>query len=146
MDVRRVTAIRSLLRQRLSVMVGVDDSIVEGIAAGAVGWIAGLVNALPRESVELFRLASQGRTAEAFEIYRWFLPLLRMDAVPKFVQLIKQVQQEAGVGTSRVRAPRLELQGDELTATKAAFAHAQAHRPVGLKVSTPFAAPIMSTR
>lgn len=138
-DVRRVTAIRTLVADRIAVMVGVDDSIVEGMSAGAVGWVAGLVNALPRESVELFRLVSEGRTAEAFDVYRWFLPLLRMDTVPKFVQLIKQVQEEAGVGSARVRAPRMELEGDELTATKAAFAHAQAHRPMGLKASTAFA-------
>ena len=138
-DVRRVTAIRTLLGNRLAVMVGVDDSIVEGIAAGAVGWVAGLVNALPRESAELFRLASEGKTAGAFDVYRWFLPLLRMDTVPKFIQLIKQVQQEAGVGSARVRAPRLELEGEELAATRAAFARAQAHRPAGLKASTPFA-------
>jgi 1-pyrroline-4-hydroxy-2-carboxylate deaminase len=138
-DVRRVTAIRTLVADRLAVMVGVDDAIVEAIAAGAVGWIAGLVNALPRESVELFRLASEGKTAEAFDVYRWFLPLLRMDTVPKFVQMIKQVQQEAGTGSARVRAPRMELEGEELAATRDTFTHAQAHRPVGLKTSTPFA-------
>ncbi len=137
-DVRRVTAIRALLGNRLSVMVGVDDSIVEGVAAGAVGWVAGLVNALPRESVELFRLASAGKTAEAFELYRWFLPLLRMDTAPKFIQLIKQVQQEAGVGSARVRAPRMELIGEELAAVRSAFADAKASRPAIAKASTPF--------
>jgi dihydrodipicolinate synthase/N-acetylneuraminate lyase len=137
-DVRRVTAIRSLLRDRLAVLVGVDDAIVEGIAAGAVGWVAGLVNAFPRESVDLFKLAQAGRTSEAFELYRWFLPLLRMDTVPKFIQLIKQVQQEAGVGTAIVRAPRLELVGEELAATRAAFRVAQANRPAIAKTSTPF--------
>ncbi|HJT16809.1 MAG TPA: dihydrodipicolinate synthase family protein, partial [Thermoanaerobaculia bacterium] len=80
-DIRRVTALRSLLGQRLALFVGVDDLIVEGVAAGAIGWIAGLVNAMPKESVELFN----GRG----DIYSWFLPLLRMDTVPKFVQLIK---------------------------------------------------------
>lgn len=138
-DVRRVTAIRALIGDRLAIMVGVDDSIVEGIGAGAVGWIAGLVNALPRESVELFRLAREGKTAEAFAIYRWFLPLLRMDTVPKFIQLIKQVQQEVGAGSARVRPPRLELTGTELADTKAAFAQAQAQRPPALAASTPFA-------
>jgi 4-hydroxy-tetrahydrodipicolinate synthase len=94
-DVRRVTAIRALLGDRLELCVGVDDAIVEGIAAGAVGWVAGLVNALPRESVDLFNLALAGKTKEAAELYRWFLPLLRMDTVPKFIQLIKQVEEEA---------------------------------------------------
>lgn len=138
-DVRRVTAIRALLGERLAIMVGVDDAIVEGIAAGAVGWVAGLVNAFPRESVDLFNLARAGKTTEAFELYRWFLPLLRMDTVPKFIQLIKQVQQEAGIGSARVRAPRLELVGDELAETRAAFQFAQAHRPPVAVASTPFA-------
>ncbi len=137
-DVRRVTAIRSLVGDRLAVCVGVDDAIVEGIAAGAVGWVAGLVNALPRESVDLFNLARAGRTQEAFELYRWFLPLLRMDTVPKFIQLIKQVQQEAGIGSARVRPPRLEVVGDELAASRAAFERAQAHRPAVAVASTPF--------
>ena len=135
-DVRRVTAIRALIGDRLALFVGVDDAIVEGIAAGAVGWVAGLVNALPRESVDLFNLASAGKTQEAFELYRWFLPLLRMDTVPKFVQLIKQVEQEAGIGSARVRAPRLELGGAELAAAQAAYAFAQANRPPAAKAST----------
>ena len=113
-DVRRVTAIRSLLGDRLAVFVGVDDEIVEAIAAGATGWIAGLVNAFPQESVALFDLATAGKWSEAFKLYRWFLPLLRLDTVPKFVQLIKLAEARAGVGTATVRPPRLELVGEEL--------------------------------
>jgi 4-hydroxy-tetrahydrodipicolinate synthase len=113
-DVRRITWIRELVGDRLAVFVGVDDAIVEGIAVGAVGWIAGLVNALPRESVELFNYAMNGQREQAIALYNWFLPLLRMDTVPKFVQLIKLVQQEVGMGNTRVRSPRLELAGAEL--------------------------------
>jgi 1-pyrroline-4-hydroxy-2-carboxylate deaminase len=113
-DVRRITWIRELVGERLAVFVGVDDAIVEGIAVGAVGWIAGLVNALPRESVELFNYAMNGQREQAIALYNWFLPLLRMDTVPKFVQLIKLVQQEVGMGNARVRPPRLELAGAEL--------------------------------
>ena len=113
-DVRRVTAIRALIDDRLALLVGVDDAIVEGIAAGAVGWIAGLVNAMPKESVDLFNYAMNGEPEKAFELYRWFLPLLRMDTVVKFVQLIKLVQQEVGMGSARVRPPRLEVVGAEL--------------------------------
>lgn len=138
-DVRRVSAIRALLGDRLALMVGVDDAIVEGIAAGAVGWVAGLVNAFPRESVDLFNLARDGKTAEAFELYRWFLPLLRMDTVPKFIQLIKQVQQEAGIGSARVRPPRLELTGSELEEAREVFRFAQSRRPAVAVASTPFA-------
>ena len=109
--------------------MGVDDAIVEGIAAGAVGWIAGLVNAFPAESVGSSTSPLQGRHAEAFELYRWFLPLLRMDTVPKFVQLIKLVQQETGMGNARVRPPRLELTGDELEAALETVREALANRP-----------------
>ena len=95
-DIRRVAAIRSLLGDRLSILVGVDDAIVEGIVVparldGSRAWSMHF----PAESVALFDLAHTGRQDEAFELYRWFLPLLRMDTVPKFVQLIKYVQQEA---------------------------------------------------
>ncbi|MGA3034512.1 MAG: dihydrodipicolinate synthase family protein [Terracidiphilus sp.] len=137
-DVRRVTAIRALVGDRLAIFVGVDDAIVEGIAAGACGWVAGLVNALPKESVELFNLASAGKRAEAFELYRWFLPLLRMDTVPKFIQLIKQVQQELGTGYARVRPPRLEVVGEELEATRTAVRQAMATRPAAAAASSPF--------
>ena len=113
-DVRRITWIRELVGDRLAIFVGVDDAIVEGIAVGAVGWIAGLVNALPKESVDLFNYAMNGEREKAIELYNWFLPLLRMDTVPKFVQLIKLVQQEVGRGNARVRPPRLELVGNEL--------------------------------
>ena len=123
-DVRRVTAIRAIRGERLKIFVGVDDAIVEGVAAGATGWIAGLVNALPAESVALFNYASDGRTNEAFALYRWFLPLLRMDTVPKFIQLIKFVQQEMGIGSARVRPPRLEITGEELAETTKVIAEA----------------------
>lgn len=117
-DVRRVTWIRELLGDRLTIFVGVDDAIVEAIAVGAVGWIAGLVNAFPKESVDLFDYAMNGEREKALTLYHWFLPLLRMDTVPKFVQLIKLVQQEVGMGNARVRPPRLEIVGDELEEAK----------------------------
>jgi len=128
-DVRRVSAIREVLEDRLDIFVGVDDLLVEGVNAGAKGWVAGLVNAYPAESVELFQLAHAGKSKEAFELYRWFLPLLRMDTVPKFVQLIKWVQEQAGVGSARVRSPRMELVGKELEIAEATFKTALANRP-----------------
>lgn len=128
-DVRRITAIRAILGDRLAVFVGVDDLIVEGIAAGAGGWIAGLVNALPTESVELFNLASARKPERAEALYRWFLPLLRMDAVPEFVHLIKLVQQEVGMGSARVRPPRLELAGARLDESLAVIRRALGARP-----------------
>jgi 4-hydroxy-tetrahydrodipicolinate synthase len=113
-DARRVSAIRALIDRRLEISVGVDDAVLEAIGVGATGWIAGLANALPRESVDLFNCGMSGESDKAFELYRWFLPLLRMDTVPNFVQLIKLVQTEVAMGNPRVRPPRLELTGDEL--------------------------------
>src|SRR5438270_3080061 len=113
-DARRVSAIRALVGDRLEIFVGVDDAIIEGVGVGAKGWIAGLANALPRESVELFDYAINCDRERAFDLYRWFLPLLRMDTVPEFVQLIKLVQAEVGIGNARVRPPRLELAGNKL--------------------------------
>ena len=128
-DVRRIAAIKAAMGERLYVLIGVDDLIVEGLAAGACGWVAGLVNAFPRESVLLFELARAGRTAEVAPLYHWFLPLLRMDVVPKFVQLIKLVQSRVDMGSAKVRAPRLVLEGDELAQATVEIDHALAYKP-----------------
>jgi 4-hydroxy-tetrahydrodipicolinate synthase len=128
-DVRRVTALKALCDDRLALFVGLDDVVVEGVRAGAVGWIGGLTNALPRECVALYRYAMRGETGQAEALYRWFLPLLRMDTTVKFVQLIKLVQQEVGMGNERVRAPRLTLAGAEREAALATIKTALASRP-----------------
>ena len=128
-DARRVTAIAALCGERLDLCVGLDDMALEGVAAGARGWVAGLVNALPEESAELLELALVGRAAHARELYRWFLPLLRMDTVPKFVQLIKLAQEQVGRGSERVRPPRLPLDGAERAEALAVIAQALATRP-----------------
>lgn len=128
-DVRRVTAIRERLGDRLTVFAGMDDMILEAIPMGARGWIAGLVNALPAESVEVFHAAMEGRWEEARSLYDWFLPLLRLDTVPKFVQLIKLVQQELGNGSERVRPPRLSLVGAEREAALEVIRAQLASRP-----------------
>jgi dihydrodipicolinate synthase/N-acetylneuraminate lyase len=128
-DARRVTAIRALLHDRLTILVGMDDAVVEGVAAGAEGWIAGLVNAFPEESVALFGAALRGDKVRAREIYNWFLPLLRLDTVPKFVQYIKWVQAEVGRGTYVVRGPRLLLDDRELEAVRVILTQALKARP-----------------
>jgi dihydrodipicolinate synthase/N-acetylneuraminate lyase len=112
-DIRRITELRHVAGGKVSLFVGMDDVVVEGVAAGASGWIAGLVNALPEESIALFELAERGPAKSLEALYAWFLPLLRLDTVPKFVQLIKLVQEQVGAGSARVRPPRLELVGRE---------------------------------
>lgn len=116
-DIRRLTQIRALIDDRLALFVGIDDVIVESVAVGAVGWVAGLVNALPVESVRLYDLAMAGKFDEARELYEWFLPLLWFDLGPKFVQKIKHAQAavgRVGRGGTMVRPPRLELTAREL--------------------------------
>jgi len=102
--------------------------VLETIGVGATGWVAGLANALPRESVDLFNFGMNGQSEQAFELYRWFL-LLRMDTVPNFVQLIKLVQTECGMGNPRVRPPRLQLIGDELENIRQIIHQALQNRP-----------------
>jgi 4-hydroxy-tetrahydrodipicolinate synthase len=128
-DVRRVSALRTLLGDRLAILVGVDDLVLEAVQAGATGWIAGLADALPGESVRLFDLAASGRIAEARVLYEWFLPLLRLDTVPKFVQLVKLVQQETGLGSEVVRPPRLGLEAPERDAVVGLVRYTLARRP-----------------
>lgn len=129
-DVRRIAAIKALIGDRLEILVGVDDIIVESIQMGATGWIAGMVNAFPKESVQLFERAQQPGGAEATaDLYAWFLPTLRLDTVPKFVQLIKLAQAEVGLGSERVRAPRLLLEGAERESALRVIKLAVATRP-----------------
>ncbi len=115
-DARRITAVKSLVGDRLALFAGLDDMVVEAVRQGAVGWVAGLVNAFPEESVSLFENALHGihdpvAAKKADEIYRWFLPMLRLDCVPEFVQLIKLVQQEVDRGSEMVRSPRMPAVG-----------------------------------
>ena len=128
-DIRRVTALRAELGSRLAILVGMDDAIVEGIRMGAVGWVAGLVNAFPKESVALFDAAMRGDTTRADALYAWFLPLLRLDTVPKFVQLIKWVQAKTKTGSATVRAPRLPVAGADLAEAQRVLGTALRTRP-----------------
>jgi 4-hydroxy-tetrahydrodipicolinate synthase len=112
-DSRRITDMINRLGDRFAIVSGVDDLFLENALFGAVGWVSGLANAFPREAVQLFRLAKANRTAEALELYRWFMPLLHLDVATKLVQYIKLANQMTGEGSEWVRAPRLTLEGDE---------------------------------
>ena len=98
---------------RFSILSGVDTLAMESRLMGAKGWVAGLVCAFPAETVAIHKLIEAGRIDEAREIYRWFMPLLELDIHPKLVHYIKMAEQEVGLGTEYVRAPRLTLIGEE---------------------------------
>jgi len=129
-DVRRITELANRCGDRYAVLMGMDDLILEGVAAGVDGWVAGLVNAFLEETMRFWKLATSGRLDEARDFYRWFAPLLHLDALPKFVQYIKLAQQECGRGSERVRAPRRPLSGEERTRTLDLIRRAVATRPL----------------
>lgn len=133
-DARRMAAIREVCGDtRLTLGVGVDDCALEGFAMGAKFWITGVGDAFPKHNIKLLDLAMQGKFEEAMPIYLWMLPLLRMDTVVKFVQLIKLQQNLVSggkFGNNRVRPPRLELEGAELAEATAIIQKAIATAPV----------------
>jgi dihydrodipicolinate synthase/N-acetylneuraminate lyase len=112
-NVRRITDLKNVCGDRYLLFCGVDDLILESVFLGAVGWVAGLVNAFPEESCLLWKLATSGRHEEALRVYRWFTPLLHLDTHVKLVQYIKLAAAECGLGTEMVRAPRQPLLGAE---------------------------------
>ena len=112
-DSRRITDMVNTCGTRYRLFCGVDDLVLENLLFGAVGWVAGLVNSFPRESVRLFELARDGKVDEAVDLYRWFMPLLHLDVNLKLVQMIKLANQITGEGSEWVRGPRLTLEGEE---------------------------------
>ena len=128
-DSRRITDMINVLGDRYAIVCGVDDLMLENALFGAVGWVSGLANSFPREAVQLFKLAKTGRTVEALELYRWFMPLLHLDVATKLVQYIKLVNQLTGEGKEWVRAPRLTLVGEERKRIETLVQQALATRP-----------------
>ena len=128
-DVRRLTDIHNAVGDRYAVFTGVDDLAMESLMLGAVGWVAGLVCAFPRETVAIYELMQAGKIADARDIYRWFMPLLHLDVSHRFVQNIKVVENMVRGTSTTVRAPRLELQGDELARVREIVSTALAKRP-----------------
>ena len=128
-DISNVTRIKARFGNRLKVLTGVDTLGMESILMGADGWVAGLVCAFPAETCAVYELSKAGRIAEALEIYRWFLPILELDINPQLVQNIKMAEVATGIGTERVRAPRLPLIGEERARVAKVISDGLAKRP-----------------
>jgi 1-pyrroline-4-hydroxy-2-carboxylate deaminase len=126
---RRLTDIVNLTGDRYALFCGVDDLVLESVLLGAVGWVSGLVNVFPKESVRLWELAVKGDWERARAIYRWFMPTLHLDTSPKLVQMIKLGQKIVGNGSAVTRAPRLALEGEELARVTRLYEEAIANRP-----------------
>lgn len=129
-DIRRTTEIINLLGDRYNVLTGVDNLGYEALCMGAVGWVAGLVVAFPKENVTIYKLMQAGRHQEALEIYRWFRPLLDLDVSRYLVQNIKLVEKLVLNSNDRVRAPRMPLIGDQKALVEAVVEKALANRPI----------------
>lgn len=112
-DTTNITRIKNRFGDRLAIMTGVDTLALESLVLGADGWVAGLVDAFPAETVAIYELVKAGRIQEAISIYRWFMPLLELDIHPKLVQYIKLASVHTKIGAEYVRAPRLVLKGEE---------------------------------
>jgi dihydrodipicolinate synthase/N-acetylneuraminate lyase len=128
-NVRRITDLANRVGDRYILFSGVDDLVLESVMLGSVGWVSGLVNAFPKESLRLWELATAGRYAEALPLYRWYTPLLHLDTHVKLVQYIKLAMAEVGLGSEMVRAPKLPIEGAEREAILKIIRHAIASRP-----------------
>lgn len=129
-DISNVTRMKNRFGDRFKILCGVDTLAMEELLMGADGWVAGLVDAFPEETVAIYRLIQAGRIPEALKIYRWFLPLLELDINPQLVQNIKLAETLNGIGTEYVRLPRQVLQGDERTRVLNIIKQGIATRPV----------------
>jgi len=128
-DIINTTRLINRFGSRYKIFTGVDPIATESIIMGADGWVAGLVDAFPKETVAIFRLIKAGRINEAIAIHRWFLPLLELDIHAKLVQYIKLAEVATGIGTEKVRAPRLPLNGRERERVLTVINTALAARP-----------------
>ena len=128
-DTSRFIDLHNTVGDRFVLFAGLDDVVVESIAVGAEGWISGMSNAFPREGETLFRLAKQKRFDEALALYRWFMPLLHLDARPDLVQCIKLCEELVGRGSAVPRPPRLALEGETRQQVVAIVEQALAQRP-----------------
>jgi dihydrodipicolinate synthase/N-acetylneuraminate lyase len=128
-DTRRFTDIINAFGDRFTLFAGLDDVVFEGLTLGAKGWVSGLTNAFPVESLLLYELLRKGELERARQIYRWFMPLLHLDSEHDLVQTIKLAEQIMGRGSERVRPPRLPLSGERRAAVIALIEHARDSRP-----------------
>lgn len=128
-DPRRFTDLFNVFGDRFELFAGLDDVALEGLMLGAKGWVSGLTSAFPEESVQLVAAADRGDWEEARRIYRWFMPLLHLDAEHDLVQSIKLAEQIMGRGSERVRMPRMPLTGARRAEVTAMVEKAAATRP-----------------
>ena len=128
-DITNVTRMINRFGDRFQILCGVDTIAMEALIMGANGWVAGLVDAFPEETVAIYSYCKQGELEKARSIFSWFLPLLELDISPQLVQNIKLCELATGMGTGHVRPPRLPLKGAELERVRSIIKTALDNRP-----------------
>ena len=131
-DITNITRMINRFGDRYKILCGVDTIAMESILMGAKGWVAGLVDSFPEETVAIFTYCKAGEWEKARAVFRWFLPLLELDISPQLVQNIKLCEQATGLGTGYVRKPRLPLEGSELKRVELIIKESLAKRPKNL--------------
>ena len=131
-DITNITRMINRFGDRFQILCGVDTIAMEALLMGANGWVAGLVDAFPRETVAIYSYCKQGELEKARSIFSWFLPLLELDISPQLVQNIKLCELATGMGTGHVRPPRLPLKGAELERVRSIIKTALDNRPKSL--------------
>jgi len=129
-DVTNLTRMKNRFGDRVKILCGVDTLAMEELCLGADGWVAGLVDAFPKETAAIYSLVKAGKIEEATKIYRWFMPLLELDIHSKLVQYIKLAATQTGIGSEYVRAPRLTLAGEERESVLKIINDALSKRPI----------------
>ncbi|AZB11352.1 dihydrodipicolinate synthase family protein [Chryseobacterium sp. G0162] len=128
-DLANVTRMINRFGKRIKILGGVDTICLETLMLGADGLVAGLVDAFPNETMAMYNYAKAGEYDKAVAIYRWFMPLLELDIHPKLIQYIKLAATAEGISNPYVRAPRLELQGEEAEKVNKIIEEGRANRP-----------------
>ena len=131
-DITNITRMINRFGDRYKILCGVDTIAMESILMGAKGWVAGLVDSFPEETVAIYTYCKAGEWEKARAVFRWFLPLLELDISPQLVQNIKLCEQATGLGTGYVRKPRLPLEGSELKRVELIIKESLAKRPKNL--------------
>lgn len=128
-DLTNITRMKNKFGDRFKILGGVDTISLESIMVGADGWVFGLVDAFPNETIAMYNYAVNGDYDKALEIYRWFMPLLELDIHPKLIQYIKLAATAEGISNPYLRAPRLPLIGEEAERVNKVIADGIANRP-----------------
>lgn len=128
-DLANVTRMINRFGKRIKILGGVDTICLETLMLGADGLVAGLVDAFPNETMAMYNYAKTGQYDKAVAIYRWFMPLLELDIHPKLIQYIKLAATAEGISNPYVRAPRLELQGEEAEKVNRIIEEGRTNRP-----------------